>query len=107
VGADVLLFGGNFANAAALGASLHLNHFGLLFLPATGFGSDVSWHEIGVYNDASNNAHIVDIAMKTTVTAFGTMFSDAPTIKVAASDMVVLVGVNALSLTGDNIHFVT
>jgi hypothetical protein len=45
--------------------------------------------------------------MKTTVTAFGTMFSDAPTIKVAASDMVVLVGVKALSLTGDNIHFVT
>jgi hypothetical protein len=106
-GADVILFGGNFANAAALGASLHMNHFGLLF-STIGEGHD--WHEIGVYNDTFNNAHIVDIAMWVNHNALqisGTLFSDDPAIGLAVSDMVTLVGVNALSLTGANIHFVT
>jgi hypothetical protein len=104
-GADVILFGGNFANAAALGAALHINHFGLLALPPTKSFSGV-WHEIGVYNDASNNAHIVDIAGQADDIA-GTSFSNDPMLHLAVSDMAVLVGVNALSLTGDNVHFVT
>jgi hypothetical protein len=107
-GTDVILFGGNFASAAALGASLHINHFGLFSLTGGfGLGPGFHWHEIGVYNDVSNNAHIADIAMATTADTFGTIFSDDPHLKVAVSDMAFLVGVNALSLTGDNIHFVS
>jgi hypothetical protein len=100
------MFGGNFASAAALGASLHINHFGLIALPV-GFVDSLIWHEIVVYNDASNNAHIADIAMTNTDPIHGTFFSDDPHIRVAVSDMAVLVGVNGLSLTGDNIHFIS
>jgi len=106
-GADVILFGGNFASAAALGTSLHINHFGLFATINFALGAGAIWHEIGVYNDVSNNAHIVDIAMTTTANISGAFFSDDPHIKVAVSDMVILVGVNALSLTGADIHFVS
>jgi hypothetical protein len=109
----VILFGGNFANAAALGASLHINHFGVFslkpnyVLSAGGSADGAYWHEIGVYNDVANTAHIVDIALHNIGDVSGTVFSDDPHIRIAVSDMAVLVGVNALSLTGDNIHFVS
>jgi hypothetical protein len=107
-GTDVILFGGNFANAAALGTSLHINHYLALDVSGEGITAGHDWHQIGIYNDASNNAHIVDIAMKTTGKHdSSTIFTDEPIIEVAISDMVMLVGVNAVSLTGANIHFVT
>ena len=108
-GTDVILFGDNFASATALGSSLHINHFGLFALPAgTGYSMGSNLHELGIYNDVSGNAHIVDIAINVIIhVVSGTFFSDDPGLQVAVSDMAVLVGVNAFSLTGDNIHFVT
>jgi hypothetical protein len=108
--ADVMLLGGTYANAAAVAATLHLNPFGISSNPVGGgtIGSTTS-HEIIVYNDTFNNAHIADLAWFDTFSQAGphTYFSNEPSISVAVSDMAFLVGVNANSLTGANIHFVS
>jgi hypothetical protein len=109
---DVILLGGNFAGAAAVASTLHLNPFGIWNTPFSTASQEPAFlvvHEIVVYNDTFNNAHIADLVWTDTVghTWPFTYVSNSATITVAVSDMAILLGVNANSLTGANIHFVS
>ena len=113
-GADVILLGGNFASADVVAGTLHLNPFGVIQFgngpppPGATSGGFGGQHVIIVYNDTLNNAHIADLFVRGGGDlANDVVFTNAMSTTVAVSDLVILVGVNADSLTGDNIHFVT
>ncbi len=89
---------GTFTNANQLAQVLH-GTGPINLLHGLGAGNDV--HILFLYNDANNNAHLADVDFLA-----GTKTANTALLTEHVSDMAELVGVNANSLVGANIHFV-
>jgi S-layer protein len=99
VNPDVIVLVGNYANAAAVAASLH-TPAGNIFVPDPG-APGASEHFLIAYSDGTN-AHIADLQ----VTIPFPIPANTALTHIAVSDLVQLTGVSLSSLTGADIHFV-